>query len=395
MKRFFMYVTLVFAIGASGPKANNLINNPTNPKQIPDSIVVTANRKATPVKEIGSSVTVITENDIQKSQESSVAEILRTVPGLNVVQSGGTGKATSVFMRGANSHHTLVIIDGIEMNDPSSPNGAFDFAHLNSGNIQRIEILRGSQSVLYGSDAIGGVIQIFTKRGFGEPSVSLQSEVGSYNSFNESAIISGSKDKFDYSVFLSRKDSDGFSATTDTLGTKENDGYENSEIATHLGYNLSDKFELNFTGKYLDAKADIDNSWGIFEDPNYINQSITKNISLQLNKFGSDDFWIPSVKLLYLNNEYEAINETDTEHPDDASNFNSSGTKFKISSLNNFNINSNNILSIGVESEIEKFDSDFSSESAWGPYSETITEKENRISSVYALEEISLNNRWF
>ena len=133
-----------------------------------DDLVVTATRLATPRGELASSVTVITAEDIKRKQYRSVPQALRSVPGLHVVQTGGPGQQTSVFMRGANSNHTLVLIDGIEASDPSSPNGAVDFSNLWLDNIERIEIVRGAQSTLYGSDAIGGVIQITTRRGAGK-----------------------------------------------------------------------------------------------------------------------------------------------------------------------------------------------------------------------------------
>ncbi len=134
-----------------------------------DTLTVTASRIPVPLRQIGSSITVITAKDIAARQVYTVADLLRSVPGLDVVQSGGLGKTTSVFLRGANSNQTLVLVDGIEVNDPSNPGGLFDFAHLTVDNIERIEILRGPQSTLYGSDAIGGVIHIITKQGRGKP----------------------------------------------------------------------------------------------------------------------------------------------------------------------------------------------------------------------------------
>ncbi|MDP2036052.1 MAG: TonB-dependent receptor plug domain-containing protein, partial [Ignavibacteria bacterium] len=128
-----------------------------------NEVLVSATKTATPYYAIGSSVSVVTSEVIQQKQLKTVVDILRDVPGISVSQQGGPGKLTYVTMRGANSNHTLVILDGVEMNDPSSPNNAFDFSSLNAKEIDRIEVVRGPQSTLYGSDAIAGVINIITK----------------------------------------------------------------------------------------------------------------------------------------------------------------------------------------------------------------------------------------
>ena len=113
---------------------------------------------------MANTVTVLSREQIVRSQATSTLELLRQVPGVDIVRPGGDGQQTSVFLRGSNSNHALVIIDGVKANDPSSPGGAYDLGHLRTDNIERIDVLRGPQSVLYGSDAIGGVIQITTRR---------------------------------------------------------------------------------------------------------------------------------------------------------------------------------------------------------------------------------------
>src|SRR5580658_1327387 len=124
------------------------------------SVVVTATRVPTPEIQVASSVTVVTAEEIAARQIQTAPDLLKEIPGLNVVQSGGPGGQTSVFMRGTNSNHTKVLVDGIDVSDPSTPNGSFDFGQFLVQDIERIEVLRGPQSGLYGSDAIGGVINI-------------------------------------------------------------------------------------------------------------------------------------------------------------------------------------------------------------------------------------------
>ena len=163
-----------------------------------EGIVVSATRIETPINEIGSSVTVITDKEIERDQKRTLPDVLRTVPGLNIVQTGGPGGKTSVFMRGSNSNHTKVLIDGIDANDPSQ-DGVFDFGQVLASDIAQVEVLRGPQSSLYGSDAIGGVVNIVTKTGEGPAQFTGRLEGGSFETFNQTASVSGSVSRFRYS----------------------------------------------------------------------------------------------------------------------------------------------------------------------------------------------------
>jgi vitamin B12 transporter len=129
-----------------------------------DELVVSPTGVPTPAKEIASSITVVTAQEIERQQRRTLPQALAAVPGL---QTNGPGGPTSVFMRGTNSNHVKVLIDGIEVNDPSTPNRSFDFGQMLTTDIERVEVLRGPQSGLYGANALGGVISITTKRGEG------------------------------------------------------------------------------------------------------------------------------------------------------------------------------------------------------------------------------------
>ena len=152
------------------PNQQKPTEKPATPQQgIPDTAptVVSPTGIVTPTNQVASSVTAITAQDIATQQYRTLPDTLNTVPGLNVVQSGGPGGQTSVFIRGTNSNHTKVLIDGIDVGDPTTPNGALDLAHLLTSDMAQVEVLRGPQSGLYGSDAIGGVISIITQKGEG------------------------------------------------------------------------------------------------------------------------------------------------------------------------------------------------------------------------------------
>ena len=157
--------TILISVLAPPGLAVTRAQNAAGITELPTIVVSSPTSVPTPIDQIASSVTVITAADIEREQRRTVPDVLKTVPGLNVVQTGGPGGATSVFMRGTNSNHVKVLIDGIDMGDPTI--GTPDISQLLTGDIERIEVLRGPQSGLYGSDAIGGVISVTTKKGAG------------------------------------------------------------------------------------------------------------------------------------------------------------------------------------------------------------------------------------
>ena len=218
------------------------------------SVVVTATRLPTPQIEVASSVTVVTAQDIEARQERTFADVLKDVPGLNVVQTGGPGGTTSVFMRGTNSNHTKVLIDGIDISDPSNSTGAFDFGQLLTPDIERVEVLRGPQSGLYGSDAIGGVINIITKKGSGPLAFTGAAEGGSFDTFNQAASISGSQDAFSYSANVMHYHAGAVPVTPLDLlppGEARNDDYDdNFTVSTKLGLDVTQDFDVGLVARY-------------------------------------------------------------------------------------------------------------------------------------------------
>jgi vitamin B12 transporter len=241
-------------ISASAQSQNSLL--------VPqENVVVTATRIATPLNQVASSITVIDAADIDARQQRSLPDVLRDVPGLNLVQVGGQGGQTSIFMRGTNANHTKVLVDGIEASDPSNPSGAFDFGKFNSADIARVEVLRGPQSGLYGSDAIGGVVNVITKSGNGPLTLSATAEGGSFDTFNQSATVSGSQDAFHYRASLAHLHAGATPVTPLDLlppGQKRNDDFfDNVTASTKLGYDLSDSFDLGFAGRYSNSLSKV------------------------------------------------------------------------------------------------------------------------------------------
>jgi vitamin B12 transporter len=185
---------LAAASSAFAPALAQDISQPPPPSVTP--LVVTPTRIAEPLEETASSVTLITATDIEANQWRTLPEALADAPGLNVVQTGGPGGLTSIFIRGLNSNHTKVIIDGIEAEDPSV--GAFDFGQGLTSGLARIEILRGPAASLYGADALGGVINIITAPGEGPARLSASVEGGSFDTLNETLRLAGSSGLVDY-----------------------------------------------------------------------------------------------------------------------------------------------------------------------------------------------------
>ena len=181
------FFVIAFFSDASPAQADD----PAPPIELPE-IVVGATRLPTPETELGTSVTVISGGEIAAKQERTLPDALLGVPGLNMGQTGGPGGLALVSIRGTNSNQTKVFLDGIDVSDPSSPNGAFDFAHVLTFDLGGVEVLRGPQSGLYGSDAIGGVINIITEKGEGPMKATANLEGGAFGTFNQTAKVSGS-----------------------------------------------------------------------------------------------------------------------------------------------------------------------------------------------------------
>jgi vitamin B12 transporter len=182
---------------------------------IEEHVVVTANRIDTPTSLVGSTTTVITKEEIDSRQAPVVSDLLQSVPGVTVNRSGGYGTVTSIFVRGGESTYTKVMLDGIPMNDPG---GAFDFGSLAATNLQRVEVVRGPQSALFGSDAMAGVVQLFSHRGDQEnrrPQLSLRLDGGNLDTINAGADLNGQSGNFDYDAFWSRfgTDNQGINAS--------------------------------------------------------------------------------------------------------------------------------------------------------------------------------------
>ncbi len=354
------------------------------------TIVVTATKTKANAKTVGSAFTIITSEEIEKKQARTAIDVLRSAPSVDVVQTGGPGGSAAIFIRGAKNEHTLVLVDGIEVNDPTSVGRNFNFAHILASDIERIEIIRGPQSTVYGSDAMGGVINIITKRGKGAPVMSATVEGGSYDTSSATASARGRTGSINYSITATRYVTDGISSANEKDGAIESDGYNNTSAGLNVGFDPTDALSFNLTLKYIDANGDIDAGGGVGgDDPNFTME--TKEL------FAKGD-----ICLLLFDDRFESrlsystatfdrgyFDATDDAHPQDSSKNTFNGSTTKIEYQGNLYLADWNTLTLGVESETDKAESVYESESSYGPFSSVFDNKELSNIGYYIQEQIN------
>jgi len=221
----------------------------------PQEVIVVATRMAVSPDSIGNTVTVLNEAAIKESQAIVVSDLLASTPGITFARNGGPGTLTTVRIRGAEADQTLVLIDGVQMNDPSAAGGGFDFGNLMMGDISRIEILRGAQSTLYGSQAIGGVLNIVTREPEGRLAGSLQGELGSYQSGMFKGSVGGKFDRLSFRVGGGYYNTSGVSTFA---GGQEKDPFRNSTLTARVGYDFTPDVALDLRAYYADGKSNYD-----------------------------------------------------------------------------------------------------------------------------------------
>jgi vitamin B12 transporter len=223
-----------------------------------EELIVTSSIIETPRRQIGTAVSVIGADDIELRGYDSIADVLRTQPGIGVSNSGGPGKATSLRIRGEESFRTLLMIDGVKAVDPSAPQVApsFDIL-LTTSDLERVEILRGPQGFIYGADA-GGVVNILTRTGEGDLSGRLGIEAGAFDTRKYDASLAGGGDLGDYFLSVTDLETDGFNAQTADTDLRDDDGAENTTLHAKLGWNATDRLRLQLVARDIDASARYD-----------------------------------------------------------------------------------------------------------------------------------------
>ena len=311
-------------------------------------VVVEGSRLDQTATEVGSSVSIISEEDLEQLNLDFALDAVATAPGVTINQNGAFGGSASVRIRGASSGQTLVLIDGVPVGDPSTTDGSFNFAYLDTANIERIEILKGPQSTLWGSDAIGGVVSLTTKQpepGFGG---SAFAEYGSFNTLRGGASVEGANDTGDFRLSATGISTDGISKADEDNGNTEDDAYDSTTLSAKGGLNLPNKARLEATVLYNDAESEYDSysggAQGNVADGDEVtqNETLSGNVSLELPLL--DDRF----ENLFLVGYSDITRENFT---DGAQSYFAEGDRTLYRYQGTFNINDMNTLSFGAERE--------------------------------------------
>jgi vitamin B12 transporter len=254
-------VSLACLLSATQTGAQTMVMPVTAPPP-PETITVTATRTEQPIDVTGASVSVILDSDLQTRQTVVLTDILKEVPSVVVNRTGGVGQTTTLSIRGAEQGQTVTLIDGMRINDPSDVSEGTVYGDVLANNIARVEILRGPQSTLYGSDAIGGVVDIITRRGGASPfELSANAEGGSFGTFHANAAANGTTGAFEYGAAVNFLTSTGISMADSRNGNTENDGYTNVGADLNTRYNVSDTVSVDLRGYYTHGHADFDDNF--------------------------------------------------------------------------------------------------------------------------------------
>lgn len=357
-------------------------------------VVVSATKTNTSTLELANSITIIDSAEISNRNTFNLFDLLKNQYGLSTTTQGGPGTLSNVYLRGGSASYTHVLIDGVEMNLTSDPNGVYDFAALSPDNIERIEILRGPQSILYGSDAMSGVINIITRKETGSSGFFLSAEGGSYNTYKLNTGLSGSISNLNYSVSAGRIKSDGFSAANEKYGNFEKDGFERYNLSTAVGYSFSEVVKTNLFLRFLNSEADYDQSGIYGDDPTYKfdQEEFSLRSETEINLL--NNFWNQKFGASFIRNIRKYKYDETVNNPS-SSNSIYDGRKFKIDWQHNLNFNENNLVSLGVDFEIDEAVSEFNSTSEFGNYVSLFPKSDSRTIGLFLQEQLKIGDELF
>ena len=338
--------TLVIAMGFVGSLSFSFaFAQSEEEKLLSDTIIVSGTRIAQPLREVGSSIGVITSDDIQKMGYRKAVDAIASVPGVTVNENGGFGGVASVRIRGALSEQTLVLVDGVPVNDTTSPGGGFDFARLETSNIEKIEVLKGNQSTLWGSDAIGGVVNIITKKAE-RTSAKLFSEVGSFSTYRGGAEANISKELYSARLSFNGSTSNGISKAEKKDGNNERDGFDSKTFAAQTSLSLPLNVTLVSSVLYNDSKLAYD-GWGLktgVADSDATTKTEEISASMTLN--------VPLLKGLLENSFNTSYSDTERDYfTHGTPSYDYAGHRVLFRYQGTLNFNRKNRLAFGAEHE--------------------------------------------
>lgn len=357
-------------------------------------IVVTATRLETPLKETASAITVLKVEQLSPLKKLNPEVLFSGLPGVFYLQAGSIGGAGSLFIRGANSEHTLFMIDGIEVNDPISPSRSFNFSLFHLSLIDRIEILRGPQSTLYGSDALAGVVNLVTS----EPEknkAELSAAFGSLKTWQGNFSLAQSSGAFSYQLEANSFNTGGISSASKNYdGNIEPDGYHQQNLALKLKYKLTDSLSFSWQTRILESQADLDNFGGPYgDDPNYIQKTRFWFNRAELAGFFFNHRWEQKLIFGLESSRRDNSNEPDELHPGESEKAFYQSRFFKIDWQNNFYLSSVQTLILGFEYKTESGQSDDIYAGPWGTDESNFPRKKAGLAAFYAQDQWKPWNR--
>jgi len=311
-----------------------------------EDIIVTANRTATTADQTLASVTVITREDIERTQIRSTIDLLRSQANLNIKNSGGARQQSSVFMRGTNSNHTLFLIDGVKVGSAST--GLTAFEQIPVDQIERIEVVRGPRSSLYGSEALGGVVQVFTRRGqSGQFNPTFSAGAGSNSTYHGNVGANGTIGNASYSANISYEETDGFDVFKNA--ESDDDGYENLSYSLTGDYEFTADTSLSFSFLRAENDVDYDDQFGGNSMPFSENLNQVFNLGFESR---IHDKWLTEL------NVGRSLDESENYWGGPGSTPSNTDTERDVASwLNHIDIYRNTLLSLGVDYQNDKLES--------------------------------------
>jgi vitamin B12 transporter len=345
---------------------------------------------------VASSITVIDSAEIARSNKTNVLDLLKDQYGVSVVQSGGPGQLAQLNMRGAAASDVLVMIDGVRLNNPDASDNSYDFSSLPVDNIERIEILRGPQSTLYGSDAMAGVINIITKKGNGTPSYFFNLEGGSLNSFKGLAGAGGSYGQADYSVTFSKTGTDGIPAADIVYGNTHPDGYYNYNISSRFGWTISPDIKFNTYANFNSGKVGLDLDGGPYaNDPTFEADHEQGEYKAEANITGFHGLWQQDLSISFVRNLTKYNDDSTLYNPQSSTSF-YQGDIYQLEWQNNLKTLKSQIITFGFSAENDNSSSAYQSlSSILGNYFDVSPQKHMNAFSGYFQDQIKISGNVF
>jgi vitamin B12 transporter len=387
IKNFYYFVLIIFPICIFAQNKDTL-----KTYQLSD-IVISATRTENPIMELANSITIIDSTEISRRNKTSVFDLLKDEYGISFTQQGGANKLSSISIRGSNSNHTLVLIDGVEVNMPSDPGNSYDFSFLTPDNVERIEVLRGPQSTLYGSNAMAGVINIITKKGSGRPKFLVEGEGGSYGTYRGVAGLNGSIDMFNYSVSLSRFKTSGFSSASSRYGNTERDGSDNYNFSSRFGLDINNNLSFNLFYRFEKDFSNLDQWGGLHgDDPTYKNNMEEYELKGETELSLFDSLWNQTLGVSIFRNVRKSSFDSTTFNPNSSRSI-YDGKKVKFDWQNNIQFNNWNLVTLGIESFSEGANSEYNS--SISIYNDTLANRIVYTTGLYIQDQLKVMNNFF